>query len=73
MHLKKLLPSMIESLQEKEDGVIQPASAIVVCRRGNDSQIVVQHLKNAGISSVQDLVGGFEAWHNQEDPFFLNY
>jgi adenylyltransferase/sulfurtransferase len=45
----------------------------VVCRRGNDSQYVVQMLKQSGISSAKDLVGGLEAWSKQADVDFPEY
>lgn len=32
---------------------------VVVCRRGNDSQLAVQLLKSAGITNVVDIIGGF--------------
>ena len=45
----------------------------VVCRRGNDSQHVVQLLRQQGITSAVDLVGGLAAWSRQTDPSFPEY
>lgn len=46
----------------------------VVCRRGNDSQRVVKHLKTnmAGLES-QDLIGGLHEWSRAIDPQFPVY
>lgn len=53
-----------------------------MCRRGNDSQIVVQKLKkylNEGelnqdnIECIKDIIGGIQAWANNIDPNFPKY
>ncbi|KAH8410629.1 hypothetical protein KR009_007312 [Drosophila setifemur] len=47
---------------------------IVLCRRGNDSQIAVQHIRNRFPGhSIQDLVGGLHAWTNKVDSSFPKY
>lgn len=46
---------------------------IVVCRRGNDSQHVVQSLRGCGVLSAVDLIGGLAAWSQQLDPSFPDY
>ena len=51
----------------------QPAEIIVVCRRGNDSQEVVQRLHELGISEAIDVVGGLTAWCQMVDPSFPSY
>lgn len=45
----------------------------VVCRRGNDSQHVVELLREHGVSSAQDLVGGLTAWSKDVDESFPTY
>ena len=45
----------------------------VVCRRGNDSQHVVQLLHQQGIVSAQDLIGGLTAWSKHVDCSFPTY
>jgi adenylyltransferase/sulfurtransferase len=40
---------------------------VVLCRRGNNSQRVVERLRGAGVKNVIDLVGGVEAWIAQVD------
>lgn len=45
----------------------------VVCRRGNDSQHVVQMLRQTGIERARDLVGGLEAWSREENVVFPEY
>ena len=42
----------------------------VICRRGNDSQRVVQLLKDSGIARVMDVVGGLQAWAEEADLAF---
>lgn len=46
---------------------------IVICRRGNDSQHIVQSLRSSGIASAVDLIGGLSAWSQQLDPSFPDY
>lgn len=47
---------------------------VVVCRRGNDSQIAVQHMCNKYPShSIRDIVGGLYAWHYRIDKEFPIY
>ncbi|CAF1464933.1 unnamed protein product [Rotaria magnacalcarata] len=52
---------------------------VIVCRRGNDSQLAVKRLKELlpdidNIDEkVKDLVGGFQAWHTDIDSTFPLY
>ncbi len=46
---------------------------VVVCRRGNDSQHIVQSLREHGIKAAVDLIGGLSAWSHQADPSFPHY
>lgn len=46
---------------------------VVVCRRGNDSQHIVQSLREHGIQSAVDLTGGLSAWSQQADKSFPDY
>lgn len=47
---------------------------IVVCRKGNDSQIAVQHMCNKFPShTIRDIVGGLYAWHYRIDKNFPIY
>lgn len=45
----------------------------VVCRRGNDSQLVVDMLQKHGLSTAQDLIGGLTAWSTEVDQSFPTY
>ena len=52
---------------------------VIVCRRGNDSQLAVRRLqdllpdvKNMD-EKVKDLEGGLQAWHSDIDSTFPNY
>jgi adenylyltransferase/sulfurtransferase len=40
---------------------------VVMCRRGNHSQLAVQRLREAGVLHAVDVVGGYEAWAQQVD------
>eukprot|EP00877_Chromochloris_zofingiensis_P010503 jgi/Chrzof1/5706/Cz16g12150.t1 len=42
-------------------------SVYVVCRRGNDSQLAVERLRQAGIYTAVDVVGGMQAWAKEVD------
>lgn len=45
-----------------------------MCRLGNDSQLAVDALRNAGSKGVvQDLVGGLRAWAGEVDRSFPVY
>ena len=52
---------------------------VIVCRRGNDSQIAVKKLKEllSDIENIdekiKDLEGGFQSWHSDIDPNFPLY
>ncbi len=48
-------------------------NVVVVCRRGNDSQHIVQSLRQHGIQSAVDLIGGLSAWSQHADQSFPNY
>jgi adenylyltransferase/sulfurtransferase len=50
----------------------------VVCRRGNDSQLSVQKMKELGLDSggkrfIGDIRGGLEAWRKSVDADFPDY
>lgn len=46
----------------------------VVCRLGNDSQLAVDALRDAGVQGVvKDLRGGLRAWSQDVDPNFPMY
>lgn len=49
----------------------------VICRRGNDSQLAVQHLtpifKKHGLDPPKDIVGGLHAWTHNIDKCFPIY
>ena len=46
----------------------------VVCRLGNDSQLAVMAMREAGVAGVlKDLVGGLRAWTQDVDPAFPVY
>ncbi|KAL9044900.1 MAG: hypothetical protein Q9214_001996 [Letrouitia sp. 1 TL-2023] len=51
--------------------------AIVVCKRGNDSQKAVRLIKDAGYSNherdVKDIKGGLVTWRKEVDPGFPEY
>ncbi|KND00824.1 uncharacterized protein SPPG_03929 [Spizellomyces punctatus DAOM BR117] len=45
----------------------------VVCRRGNDSQVAVQLLRQHGFLQAKDIAGGLERWASEIDPDFPTY
>ncbi|XP_037945991.1 adenylyltransferase and sulfurtransferase MOCS3 [Teleopsis dalmanni] len=46
----------------------------MLCRRGNDSQIAVEHMKNKlPEHNIKDIIGGLHAWHLKVDPNFPIY
>lgn len=66
----KLLPSLVMMIQKNES---RRPSVVVMCKRGNDSQIVAQRLIEENISNAVDLIGGIIAWHDTIDPSFPIY
>lgn len=54
-------------------GASQGVPLCVVCRRGNDSQHVVQMLRQGGVRTAVDLVGGLEAWSKHAKVVFPEY
>jgi adenylyltransferase/sulfurtransferase len=58
---------------------ISDSSAIyVVCRLGNDSQVVAKKLKEAGLDRngkryIGDIQGGLKSWRNQVDSSWPDY
>lgn len=45
----------------------------VICRRGNDSQRVVNLLNQAGVHGAVDVAGGLQGWSSEADPGFPIY
>ena len=52
----------IVELQEKQAAMGDKTQVVVMCRRGNDSQLAAHKLIKAGMSGVKDLKGGLHAW-----------
>lgn len=46
---------------------------VALCRRGNDSQLAVLMLREAGFAHVTDVAGGLEAWRATVDPTFPDH
>jgi adenylyltransferase/sulfurtransferase len=58
--------------------VSDSASIYVVCRLGNDSQVVAKKLKEAGLDKsgkryIGDIQGGLKAWRDQVDSSWPDY
>lgn len=50
------------------------APIYIICRSGNDSQIVTRLLKESGLRrTVKDIVGGYKAWREHVDPSWPEY
>ena len=61
------------STHKQADGARLACGVVVVCRRGNDSPHIVQSLKEHGVASAVDLIGGLSAWSTQVDTSFPDY
>lgn len=65
--------------QELENKFRENQSIVIVCRRGNDSQLAVKKLKKlfSDIENIdekiKDLEGGLQAWHTDLDSNFPLY
>ncbi|EAY87916.1 hypothetical protein OsI_09338 [Oryza sativa Indica Group] len=73
--LEDKLPLLRDSAREvssRRDGR-QHCPVYVICRRGNDSQVAVQILRENGFLYASDVAGGFESWAKEVDPSFLLY
>ncbi|KAG5462411.1 MAG: adenylyltransferase [Olpidium bornovanus] len=66
--LERRIGEVKEAAETADQGTL-----FVVCRRGNDSQLAVQLLKEHGMSNVRDVVGGLTAWSEGVDPGFPTY
>lgn len=68
--IKLLLSDKVdESLKDK----LRKNEVYVVCRRGNDSQLAVKHLKEKLQIASKDLIGGLHAWTRSIDSNFPIY
>lgn len=64
----------IKQFETSSKGPEDPCSVVVVCRRGNDSQLAVQLLQEVDPSlNVRDIRGGLHAWARDIDPDFPVY
>ena len=45
-----------------------PVPVVVICRRGNASQVAVQSLRQSGLMHAVDVVGGMTRWAAELDP-----
>ena len=64
------------SIRHIESLVTPDATIVMVCRRGNDSQLAVQRLKQqASLRDIRivDLAGGLTQWAKDVDPLFPMY
>ncbi|KAL4237981.1 Molybdenum cofactor synthesis protein 3 [Mactra antiquata] len=67
------LSSMINSMSEETTDQVP---VICVCRRGNDSQLAVQKIKETlkhDNVAIQDIIGGLTSWAKTVDPEFPTY
>jgi adenylyltransferase/sulfurtransferase len=67
-----------ESMKKLEKLLSADSEIIVICRRGNDSQIAVQKLReklngNGRNILIRDVVGGLHSWARSVDPTFPIY
>lgn len=66
------LDNELGSLEQK---LAKNTEVVVICRRGNDSQLAVEKLRQAWSETVKvrDVRGGLEAWARTVDPDFPTY
>lgn len=57
-----------QEIEEKQRSLGEGAAVVVMCRRGNDSQVAAAQLRQRGAHNVLDLVGGLHAWAESVDP-----
>eukprot|EP00850_Spirogloea_muscicola_P016134 SM000129S26121 [mRNA] locus=s129:9637:13386:- [translate_table: standard] len=57
----------------ERSGSMELLPVYVICRRGVDSQVAVQLLRQAGVCTALDVTGGLEAWATQVDSSFPAY
>lgn len=66
-----------EEILAQVAGASPSAQVFVVCRRGNDSQLAVHHLRplfqGRGLDPPRDIMGGLHAWTHNIDPEFPIY
>ena len=75
---KKLVTSAIDNhgaveAGNNEDLQDDQPRLLVVCRRGNDSQIAVPLMHEAGLLHAVDLIGGLQLWAHQKGSNFPVY
>lgn len=61
----------IDQLASRIEGIREQArdrQCIVICRRGNDSQLAVQMLHQAGLPQAKDVIGGMSQYARDVDP-----
>ena len=69
----------IEAIEKLSDFVEkkQTDQLILVCRRGNDSQMAVKllekNLKNNSELVIKDIIGGLQSWSDKIDYTFPKY
>lgn len=64
-----------DELTSLERRIADAAEVVVICRRGNDSQLAVEKLRQAWKQAVKvcDVQGGLEAWTKTVDSSFPSY
>ena len=81
-HLPGSVTLPMEDLEEAASGgegaglgayVDNGKDVLVVCRRGNDSQVAVRRLEEAGVANAFDVEGGLQSWSKTVDPTFPLY
>ena len=71
-HIEQVRQRVRDAAIDTGDDGLHPA-VCVVCRRGNDSQRVVDLLVANGVNDVVDLAGGLEAWARETGVNFPHY
>jgi len=59
--------------EAEADPAVRDAEVVLVCRRGNDSQLAARALQERGFAHVRDVAGGMEAFREAVDASFPEY
>eukprot|EP00891_Asterochloris_glomerata_P009431 jgi/Astpho2/9431/e_gw1.00145.64.1_t len=67
------VPQLYSGQAAQASTLNEQTSIVVLCRRGNDSQLVVQSLREHGLHTAVDLTGGLAAWAQHAGTDFPRY
>ena len=63
----------LEDILARKDEIDDSTSIVVICKRGEQSQVAVDLLKSIGFTKTYNLAGGLERWAREVDPDMPRY